>query len=134
MMFFLKRQHNRKNSVRPSCKVLLHLHHNFIGIDDLGELLLDLNEIAAFWFTVGLLLKIPYSKLMVIKNNNHYQCMECLREMLATWLMGSEALPSLLVHALRSAGMSLLAKKMAVKHGKEELYKNAAIVIIHIQE
>ena len=101
-----------------------------IGIDDLGELLKDLNEIAAFWFTVGLLLKIPYSKLMVIKNNNHYQCMECLRETLATWLMGSEALPSLLVHGLRLAGMSVLAKKMAVKHGKKELYENAIILVL----
>ena len=85
----------------------------------MGELLHDLNEMATFWFTVGLLLKIPYSKLMVIKTNNHFQCMECLREMLATWLMGSEALPSLLVHALRLAGMIVLAKKMAVKHGKD---------------
>ena len=101
--------------------MLLHLHHNndFIGIDDLSELLQDLKEIAAFWFTVGLLLKIPYSKLMAIKKDNRDQSMESLGEMLATWLMGSEALPSLLVHALRLAGMSVLAKKMAVKHGKD---------------
>ena len=101
--------------------MLLHLCHNndFIGIDDLGELLQDLNEMAAFWFTVGLLLKIPYCKLMVIKKDNRDQSTECLGEMLATWLMGTEALPSLLVHALRSAGMSVVAKKMALKHGKD---------------
>ena len=74
---------------------------------------------AAFWFTVGVHLKISYSKLMVIKKDNRDQSTECMREMLATWLMGSEALPSLLVHALRLAGMSVLAKKMAVKHGKD---------------
>ena len=74
---------------------------------------------AAFWLTVGVHLRISYSNLMVIKNDHRDQSMVCMREMLATWLKDSEALPSLLVHALRLAGMSVLAKKMAVKHGKD---------------
>ena len=67
---------------------------------------------------MGLLLKIPYSKLLIIRSDYRDQSMKCLSAMLATWLMGTEALPSLLVHALRLAGMPVLAKKMAVKHGK----------------
>ena len=79
---------------------------------------------AAFWFTVGVHLKISYSKLMVIKKDNRDQSTECMREMLATWLMGSEALPSLLVHALRLAGMSVLAKKWLLNMVRIIMYNN----------
>ena len=73
---------------------------------------------AASWFTVGLLLKIPYSKLEIIRRDNRDQCSDCLREMLATWLQSGEASAADIVHSLRSSGRSVLAKKMAVKHGK----------------
>ena len=87
-------------------------------INDLGELLSDLNEMAAFWFTVGLFLKVPYSKLEVIRKD-HRDSMDCLREMLATWLQSGEASAAELVHALKLACMSVLAKKIAVKHGEK---------------
>ena len=74
---------------------------------------------ATFWFTVGLLLKISYSELERIKKDNRDQSLDCLREMLATWLKSGEASATELVHALKSAGMSVLAKKIAVKHGKK---------------
>ena len=74
---------------------------------------------AASWFTVGFLLKIPYSELKIIQKNNHDQCSDCLREMLATWLQSGEASVAEIVHALRSNGWSVLAKKMAVKYGEK---------------
>ena len=80
-----------------------------------------MTEIAAHWFTVGLFLKIAYHKLEVIKKDNRDQSMECLREMLATWLRGTDASPAALVLALRSAGMVVLARKVAIKHGKETI-------------
>ena len=45
--------------------------------------------------------------------------MDCLRGMLATWLQSGEASAAELVHALKLAGMSVLAKKIAVKHGEK---------------
>ena len=74
---------------------------------------------ATSWFTVGLLLKISYSKLDIIKKDNRDQSSDCLREMLATWLQSGEASAAEIVHALRSSGWSVLAKKMAVKHGEK---------------
>ena len=76
---------------------------------------------AANWFTVGIFLKIAPFQLEVIRNDTSgrsNQSMECLREMLATWLRGTDASPAALVQALRSAGMTMLAKKMAVKYGE----------------
>lgn len=73
---------------------------------------------AASWFTVGLLLKISYSKLEIIRKDNCDQSSDCLREMLASWLQSGEASATEIVHALRSSGRSVLAKKIAVKHGE----------------
>ena len=73
---------------------------------------------AAHWLTVGIFLKIAHHKLEIIKKDNHDQSMECLREMLATWLKGTDASPATLVQALRSAGMTVLANKVAIKHGE----------------
>ena len=87
------------------------------GIDDLSELLEKLTEVAPSWFTVGVFLNIAHNKLEVIKNDNRDQSMQCLREMLATWLKGTDASPAALVQALRLAGMTVLARKVAVKHG-----------------
>ena len=77
-----------------------------------------MNEMAASWFFVGLQLKVHYSKLKVIRID-HRDSMECLREMLATWLQSGEASAAELVHALKSAGMSVLSKKIAIKHGEK---------------
>ena len=66
---------------------------------------------------MGVFLNIAHYKLEVIKRDNRDQSMECLREMLATWLKGTDASPAALVLALRSAGMTMLARKVAVKHG-----------------
>ena len=88
---------------------------------DLSDLLKELAEVAAHWYTVGLFLKIDYFRLDAIRNDTcgrTNQSMECLREMLATWLRGTDASPAALVQALRSAGVIGLAKKMAVKYGK----------------
>ena len=74
---------------------------------------------AASWFSVGLFLKISYSKLDIIRKDNRDQSSDCLREMLATWLQSGEASTAEIVHALRSSGRSTLAKKMAVKHGEK---------------
>ena len=72
---------------------------------------------APSWFTVGVFLKIAHFKLEVIKRDNRDQSIDCLREMLATWLKGTDATPAALVQALRLAGMTVLARKLAVKHG-----------------
>ena len=66
---------------------------------------------------MGIFLNIEHYKLEVIKRDNRDQSMECLREMLATWLRGTDASPAALVQALISAGMAVLARKFAVKHG-----------------
>ena len=66
---------------------------------------------------MGVFLNIAHYKLEVIKRDNRDQSTECLREMLATWLRGTDASPAALVQALKSAGMAVLAKKVAVKHG-----------------
>ena len=73
---------------------------------------------AASWFTVGVFLKVHYGKLEVIRKD-HRDSMDCLREMLATWLQSGEASAAELVDALKLAGMSVLAKKIAVKHGEK---------------
>ena len=76
---------------------------------------------AAHWLTVGILLKIEHHKLEIVKKDYHDQSMECLREMLTTWLRGTDhASPVALVRALRSAGMTVLAKKVAIKHGEQD--------------
>ena len=67
---------------------------------------------------MGVFLNIAHYKLVVIKND---QSIECLREMLATWLRGTDASPAALVRALRSAGMVVLARKLAVKYGEKNL-------------
>ena len=72
---------------------------------------------AAYWCTIGTFL-IAHHKLKVIQRDNHGQCIDCLREMLATWLKGTDASPAALVLALRSAGMTVLAKKLALKYGE----------------
>ena len=105
---------------------LLGIHNaitNFIiqqcvGIDDLHELVKDLLDVTVNWFTVGMFLKISYHKLKVIEKDNHHQSMDCLREMLATWLNDGNVSTALLVQALISAGYGVLARKMAVKHGE----------------
>ena len=73
---------------------------------------------AASWFTVGVFLKVHYSKLQVIRKD-HRDSEDCLREMLATWLQSGEASAAELVHALKLDGRSVLAKKIAVKHGRK---------------
>ena len=61
---------------------------------------------------------MPYHELEAISSDYHDKCKECLREMLAAWLRGARASPARLVQALKNAGMSVLARKMAVKYGK----------------
>ena len=95
------------------------------GYSDLPELLRELAEVESHWYTVGMFLKIAYFQLETIKNDTSgrsNQSTECLREMLATWLRGTDASPAALVQALRSAGMVGLAKILAVKYGEKKLY------------
>ena len=76
----------------------------------------------AYWFTVGAFLKIDYHKLEAIQKENHDQCIDCLRAMLATWLRGTDhASPVALVQALRSAGYVALANKVATNHGEHAI-------------
>ena len=88
------------------------------AIEDLREIFQDVLEAAAYWFTVGVFLGMPYHTLQAIRNDYRDQGRECLREMLAAWLTGKGAFPAVMVQALRAAGMVVLARKMAVKHGK----------------
>ena len=74
---------------------------------------------AADWFNVGVFLKIACHELEVIRNDNR-DSMTCLREMLATWLRRTDASPSVLVWALRSARTTVLARKVAIKHGEQD--------------
>ena len=93
----------------------------FTAIDDLSKLMEELKEVAANWFTVGVFLKVAPFQLEAIQNDTsgrRNQSMECLREMLATWLRGTDASPAALVHALISAGLVGLAKKLVVKYGE----------------
>ena len=48
--------------------------------------------------------------------------MECLSEMLAFWLKGTSATSTAMVQALVEVGMPLLAKKIAITHGKVNTY------------
>ena len=89
-----------------------------VGIDDLPELVNDLQEVRATWFSLGVFLRISYYILKAIQRDNPNLSMNCLREMLATWLKDGNASPALLVQALISAGYYVLAKKMAIKHGE----------------
>lgn len=75
-------------------------------------------EVAADWLTIGVFLKIEYSALEIIKKDYRDQSKDCLREMLAFWLNSGNASPGVLVQALKSFGMVVLAKKIAVKHGE----------------
>ena len=89
------------------------------GNSDLPNLLEELKEVAAHWYTVGVFLKIDYFRLEVIENDNCGRSNQCLKKMLATWLMGTDdASPAALVQALKSAGRIRLAKKIAVKYGE----------------
>ena len=76
-------------------------------------------EVAAHWFTLGVFLKIEFYSLETIQKDYRDQSKDCLREMLALWLKSGNASPGVLVQALRSAGMVVLAKKIAVKHGEK---------------
>ena len=100
------------------------------GNSDLPDLLQELKEVAAHWYTVGVFL-IDYFRLEVIKNDTcgrSNQSMECLREMLATWLRETDdASPAALVQALKSAGRIGLAKKMAFKYGEN----SDTVIYIH---
>ena len=78
----------------------------------------DLNEMAATWFTLGVFLKVKYSKLTIIRKD-HHDSMDCLREMIATWLLSGEASAAELVNALKLDGRSVLAKKITIKHGEK---------------
>ena len=75
-------------------------------------------DVSAYWYTVGIFLKIAHPRLDAIGKDYH-KCNDCLTEMLATWLKGTDAFPAALVRALRSAGMIVLAQKLAVKYGEE---------------
>ena len=93
------------------------------GYSDLPELLRELAEVESHWYTVGIFLKISYFQLETIRNDTDHrsnQSRECLREMLATWLRGTDASPAALIQALRSAGMIGLAKRLAVKYGEKK--------------
>ena len=59
-------------------------------MEDLTEIIQELTAVAAYWFTVGVFLKVPYDTLESIKKNHHAESNECLREMLATWLRERE--------------------------------------------
>ena len=95
------------------------------------ELLIILTEVAAHWSTVGVCLGIPPHLCLVIKKDFH-DCMNCLSQMLATWLRGSyDTSPEKLVHALKSAGMPVLARKMAVKFGEcSQTMRNTVIILL----
>ena len=88
----------------------------------------ELTEVAAYWFTVGVFL-VPYNKLEQIRKNYHDQCMECLSAMLALWLR-TGASPATLVYALKAAGMGVLAKKIAVKYGKDFKHDSTVLYIL----
>ena len=96
------------------------MHSLCSGIEDMPNLLKLLTEVAANWRTVGIYLKIAPYQLEAIRTDTSgraNQTMECLTDMLANWLKGTDASPAVLVHALRSAGMTVLARKIAVKYG-----------------
>lgn len=75
---------------------------------------------ATNWLTVGTFLKIAHHKLQDI-GNDYDDSMDCLREVLVTWLRETiDASPTALVLGLRSAGMVVLADKVAIKHGEQD--------------
>ena len=88
---------------------------------DLADILQELTEVASYWLTVGVFLKVPYPTLETIRKDHHDQSKDCLREMVVAWLRGSEASPAVLVQALRAAGYVGLAKKLALKHGESRI-------------
>ena len=93
-------------------------HTHCTATDDLQEVFRMLIEVAAYWFTVGVFLRVPYYMLEAIKRDHRDQSMECLSAMLTAWLKETDASPATLVQALKAAGMPVLARKTAVKYGK----------------
>ena len=84
---------------------------------------------AAYWFTVGVFLGVPYHTLQTIRKDNRDESKECLREMLAAWLTGREASPAEVVQALKAAGMVVLAKKIAVKYGENNGFSSSVTIM-----
>ena len=82
-------------------------------------------ETVDHWFSLGFYLNIPMVELERLKLTHGYR-KEGVREMLQAWLITGEASYSTLVDALVGIGMLSLARKIAVKYGKQLWVFNTA--------
>lgn len=91
--------------------------------DDLPDVLSAIHSIRRRWYYIGLMLRISYNELDVIKGENTYNATDCLTEMLKQWLT-STASPtwSSLVQALSSApvGEKRLAQEIREKYCNQD--------------
>lgn len=94
------------------------IFYTYAAIDDLPEILREVKGAAAWWCIVGVCLKVPYGTLESIRSTYKSQTMECLTDMLATWLRNGEATPEALVEALRVPGLIDIAGKVAIHYGE----------------
>ena len=88
-------------------------------LPDLMKLLFD----AVDWFSLGLVLEIPHSKLHIIESDcpvaQKGRTMRLLSEVLVEWIQNhpEEATWSTLVHALSAIGMRPAARRIAHQYG-----------------
>ena len=75
-------------------------------------------ETVDHWFSLGIHLNIPAHELEKLKLTHGYR-KEGMSEMLRAWLKSGEASYAMLVDALVAIGMFSLARKIAMKYGKQ---------------
>lgn len=59
----------------------------YIEETDLDEVMTEVMDIASSWKSLGIALKLIPSNLDIIQHKNHYDPVECLRDVLHDWLL-----------------------------------------------
>lgn len=91
---------------RPTLAQLVHMDLHS------GRELRILDNIASHWEKIGMCLQIDEATLRMITVNTRGDVMDCCREMMQRWLMGSGRQPvtwATLIEVLREAGLKTLA-------------------------
>ena len=88
------------------------------GPDSLGDLVNELDDIAAKWVSFGIKLEVPYHELQIISHDHGQNARRCMAEMMKWWLDHNlEAKWSSIVQALAKIGKRHLACRIAQSHG-----------------
>ena len=82
------------------------------------ELVSELDNVTAQWFSLGVQLKVPYKNLQVISSDHRGDTRRCMVEMIQCWLKNSlDAKWSTIILALAKIEENNLARKIAINHG-----------------